>query len=494
MIRWLLSLGLLIAAFPAAAQPLRAGWYAGEPQQFLQQRGGTEVLTGLDIEMVRAIAARAGHAVVFEPVPFPALLASVEAGSRDLLPGIVATAERAARGQVSRSYRQDINVLVVRRGEAGRLTAPDAAGLRAALLADPGFRLGVRTGFSYLDAAVDAFIADPEQAQRLRAAGADAENLRRLLAGEIDGFLAERLSVALLVARGGVGARVEEAALRLPVPLHLMFSRAVPPETIAAFDRAIGELAAEGQLARIGTRFRLPALLSLTLGSSWFLVLQILGTVFAALSGYLAARESRFSLFGALLLAAVAALGGGVIRDLLINRHPILVVEKPIYPLLVIGTVLGAWLAGLAWQRLGATAVLKESVDWLRRRRSDRVLFVVTEALGVACAAMVGVAFAVGVGVTPLWLWGPVLATLTGAGGGILRDILIGRGEIRNLRTNLYCEVPLLWSTAICLYLVWRSGSIEAGEMLAVVVVGVTGIALTRLAVVAFDIRPPQPP
>jgi hypothetical protein len=54
--------------------------------------------------------------------------------------------------------------------------------------------------------------------------------------------------------------------------------------------------------------------------------------------------------------------------------------------------------------------------------------------------------------------------------------------------------VPLLWSTAICLYLVWRSGSIEAGEMLAVVVVGVTGIALTRLAVVAFDIRPPRPP
>jgi polar amino acid transport system substrate-binding protein len=287
---------------------------------------------------------------------------------------------------------------------------------------------------------------------------------------------------------------VEEAALRLPVPLHLMFSRAVPPETVAAFDRAIEELAAEGQLARIGTRFRLPALLSLTLGSSWFLVLQTLGTVFAALSGYLAARESRFSLFGALLLAAVAALGGGVIRDLLINRHPILAVEKPIYPLLVIGTVLVAWLAGLAWQRLGATAVLKESVDWLRRRRSDRVLFEVTDALGVACSAMVGVAFAVGVGVTPLWLWGPVLATLTGAGGGILRDILRGRGEIPNLRTNLYCEVPLLWSMAISLYLVWRSGSIEAGEMLALVVVGVVGIALTRLAVVAFNIRPPQPP
>jgi hypothetical protein len=90
------------------------------------------------------------------------------------------------------------------------------------------------------------------------------------------------------------------------------------------------------------------------------------------MAGALLLGTPFFIVFGALLLAAVAALGGGVIRDLIINRHPILVVEKPIYPLLVIGTVLGAWLAGLAWQRLGATAVLKESVDWLRRRRSDR--------------------------------------------------------------------------------------------------------------------------
>jgi hypothetical protein len=46
-------------SLPAGAQTLRSGWYAREPQQFVQQRGGQEVLTGLDIEMVRAIAARA---------------------------------------------------------------------------------------------------------------------------------------------------------------------------------------------------------------------------------------------------------------------------------------------------------------------------------------------------------------------------------------------------------------------------------------------------
>jgi polar amino acid transport system substrate-binding protein len=503
MIQRLVFLLLLFQAFPTTAQPLRAGWYAGEPQQFLQQRGGTEVLTGLDIEMVRAIAARAGHAVVFEPVPFPALLAAVEAGSRDLLPGTVANADRAARGQLSRPYRQDINVLVVRRGEAGRLTAQDAAGLRAALLADPGFRLGVRAGFSYVDPGLDAFIADPREAQRVRQASSDAENLRRLLAGEVDGFLAERLSIALLISRSNAGPRVEEAALRLRVPLHLMFSRAVPAEKLAAFDAAIAELSADGTLARINARFRLPALLSLTLGSDWFLILEILGTVTAALAGYLAARQDRYSLFGALVLASLAALAGGVLRDLLIGRHPIGIMQNPIYLLLVFGTVLVCFLLGQARRAAQAitlpgsassAAVFTHSLGWLQSRRPHLILFEVADALALSSFMVVGVAIAVGFGVQPLWLWGPILGTLTGAGGGILRDIVRGRGEIPNLRTSFYCEIALIWALALSLYLGERSGVIEAGEMLLVVAITVIGGAVTRLAVVAFGIRPPQLP
>jgi polar amino acid transport system substrate-binding protein len=138
--------------------------------------------------------------------------------------------------------------------------------------------------------------------------------------------------------------------------------------------------------------------------------------------------------------------------------------------------------------------MLKEGMSVMRRRRVDSALFELADALGLACFAMVGIAVAVGAGVTPLWLWGPVLATLTGAGGGILRDIVRGRGDIPNLATNLYCEVPLVWSFGISLYLVWRQGAIEAGEMLVLVVVGVTGIALTRLLVAIYRIGPPRLP
>jgi len=493
----MLMLTLVLAcgiSLPAGAQTLRSGWYAGEPQQFVQQRGGQEVLTGLDIEMVRAIAARAGHAVAFDPLPFPVLLAEVEAGTQDLLPGTVLTPLRAGQGVFSRPYRQDTNILVVRRGEAERMPALDAAGLLEALAADTSFRLGVRAGFSYVDPGLDAFISNPANSAKVAAGPSDEENLRRLLAGEIDGFLAERLSVALVISRQGAGRLVEEGALRLPVPLQLMFSKSVPAETVAAFDEAIAALLADGTLERIGARFRLPALLSLTTGSPWFFLLEVLGTVAAALAGYLAARSDRFSLFGALLLAALAALGGGVIRDLLIARQPIGAIANPLYALLVGATVFAAWLTAHAWRRVGGAAMLKEGMSVMRRRRVDSALFELADALGLACFAMVGIAVAVGAGVTPLWLWGPVLATLTGAGGGILRDIVRGRGDIPNLATNLYCEVPLVWSFGISLYLVWRQGAIEAGEMLVLVVVGVTGIALTRLLVAIYRIGPPRLP
>ena len=56
----------------------------------------------------------------------------------------------------------------------------------------------------------------------------------------------------------------------------------------------------------------------------------------------------------------------------------------------------------------------------------DRAAFEVADALALSCFAVVGVAVAVGSDVGPLWLWGPILGTLTGAGGGVLRDIVRG--------------------------------------------------------------------
>jgi len=467
---WLLGLLLGMSVLTARAQaPLNAGWYAVAPFQAEGPRG----LTGLDIEMVRAISARAGHGLSFTHTTWPELMRAIAASQRDLATGVAWTPGRAAAGQMTAAYRQDINALIQRRSTGGGPALRDAAGLLTHLQGSD-FRIGVIGGFSYGDAALDAWITAPERGARVHRSTDDATNLRMLLAGEIDGFLAERLTAATLIAASADPRAVEENSLRIPIPLHLMFSPAMAIETVAAFDAAIAALTADGTLDRIAARFRAPVLLGLTLNSPWFFALEVIGTLAAALSGYLAARAGRYSLFGALVLAVVTAVGGGILRDLLVGRHPIGVMSSPIYLQLVLGTVLLAYLAG----RLAAFLPDSYAAGGLWRER----LFDFADALGLGAFAVVGVAVAIGTATTPLWIWGPLLGAITGAGGGILRDIIRGGGDVPNLKTGFYGEVALIWSIVLSLWLHWRSAVIEQEEVLLAVLVAVGGAVMTRMA------------
>ena len=59
-------------------------------------------------------------------------------------------------------------------------------------------------------------------------------------------------------------------------------------------------------------------LINQTLDSDWFRVLAFVGTVAFALSGVVLAYQGNYTLFGALILATLPAVGGGVARDLIL--------------------------------------------------------------------------------------------------------------------------------------------------------------------------------
>lgn len=54
-----------------------------------------------------------------------------------------------------------------------------------------------------------------------------------------------------------------------------------------------------------------------------FYVLDLIGVAVFAASGSLAAIHAKLDLLGIVVIAALTAIGGGTIRDLLLNRHPI---------------------------------------------------------------------------------------------------------------------------------------------------------------------------
>src|SRR4051812_22029537 len=80
-------------------------------------------------------------------------------------------------------------------------------------------------------------------------------------------------------------------------------------------------------------------------------VLDLIGVAVFAISGALAAGRRHLDLIGVVVLASVTAIGGGTIRDVLLDRHPIFWLTDPTYLFVIIGSAL-ATLLYTRWARV----------------------------------------------------------------------------------------------------------------------------------------------
>src|SRR6476620_1829518 len=65
--------------------------------------------------------------------------------------------------------------------------------------------------------------------------------------------------------------------------------------------------------------------------------LSLLGSMSSAISGALAAGRRRFDWVGVVVIAIVTAIGGGTLRDVLLERHPIFWIADPTYLVVILG-------------------------------------------------------------------------------------------------------------------------------------------------------------
>ena len=165
----------------------------------------------------------------------------------------------------------------------------------------------------------------------------------------------------------------------------------------------------------------------LTFDAHLQLALDLVGVFAFALSGGLVAVKKRLDLFGVLVLSGAAALGGGVIRDVLIGDLP------PV---------------GISDWRLLTCALVAGLVTFLYHPGVERISrFVrVLDAAGLAVFAIGGSLKALGAGMDPLT--SVVVGGITAVGGGIIRDVLAGQvPEV--LRREMYALPALLGAILI---------------------------------------------
>lgn len=453
-------------------------------------------LAGFDVELLEEIRERTGLRLAWRPLQGERILPALARGEVDATLGVAKTPELEQQGYFTRAYRIEKIALLMRAGEVPRLEGETPAALFDEIRRER-LRIGVVAG-TYYGPEAERFIRNPGNADLVVASRTDADGLRLLVRGRVDGLLADRLAGLYAAATLRHGSQVEEhPATIFASGVHALFNRAsTSPTTVALFDRTLEEIRSDGTYESIESRFVGPILLQIALSVSWFTVLDRLGVVAFAISGVLLARRENYSIFGALVLAALPAVGGSALRDLLVDRHPIEILETPDALLLVLATVLGGYailqLLDYVRGRFAFMLDIAWLLVWTSRIVPPRKAFEFFDALGLAAFTVTGVAVATTYAVEPLWLWGPVLAVLTGAGGCILRDIIRSDADNPSLKTSFYAEINLIWGLLLSIYIARFAAEASLAASHLAVTATVVGAFLTRMAVIAIDMRAPR--
>lgn len=132
-------------------------------------------------------------------------------------------------------------------------------------------------------------------------------------------------------------------------------------------------------------------------------VLDFIGTLAFAISGIRLASAKRFDLFGAYVVGVTTAIGGGTMRDVLLSQPPFWM-TAPFY--LICSAIALLWV--ICFRRL----LVRQNNTWF--------LF---DTIGLALFTVTGIEKTITAGF-PFWT-AIIMGTLTGAGGGVLRDVFI---------------------------------------------------------------------
>ena len=146
---------------------------------------------------------------------------------------------------------------------------------------------------------------------------------------------------------------------------------------------------------------------------TFILILELIGTVAFAISGAMTALKKNMDIFGVAILGLTTAVGGGAIRDILLGITPPVMFREPVYALLAIFV---------------SVVVFIPSVRRLLTRRQSLYerMMLVMDSIGLGIFTVVGINTAYGVSDNFNLFLLIFVGTVTGVGGGVLRDVLAG--------------------------------------------------------------------
>ncbi len=151
------------------------------------------------------------------------------------------------------------------------------------------------------------------------------------------------------------------------------------------------------------------------MNDNFLIVIEMLGTLAFAISGIRLASAKQFDWFGAYVVGLITAVGGGTLRDVLLNLTPFWMTNG-IYLTVTFAALLLTLIFGKYLIKLNNT-------------------FFIFDTIGLALFVVVGIQKTLLAGY-PFWV-AIVMGTITGSAGGVIRDILINEEPLL-FRKDIY--------------------------------------------------------
>lgn len=200
-------------------------------------------------------------------------------------------------------------------------------------------------------------------------------------------------------------------------------------------------------------------------------VVDLAGVLGNAILGGIAAKAARLDLVGFGILAVLSGLGGGIMRDTLLQQGPPVALTDPYYLVLAIAGSIIAFL-------------LPMHGKWTQRP------LILIDALAVGCWSAVGVQKALDAGLG--WLPAVILGMVTAVGGGMVRDVLLMRVPSIFGGNTLYATSS--FAASIVALALMELGHPELGSIAAILTGGSLSLLARRFGwVLPTQVRIPRP-
>ena len=171
----------------------------------------------------------------------------------------------------------------------------------------------------------------------------------------------------------------------------------------------------------------------------YIFVIEIIGTIAFASSGAMVGIKKQMDLLGVCVLGMTTAVGGGMIRDLILGVNPPVMFRNPAYALLAIVFSVFVFYSIYFFHGKFEKSRISEKYD---------KLMMVFDSLGLGLFTVAGVTTAVNIGYETTGFLQIFVGVLTGVGVGVLRDIMAGNTPYIFLK-HVYASASIV-GAAVC--------------------------------------------